>query len=75
MASPRTIPYSAIVGRPHFGCRNLLGSWCGRSSTWRNGTSEADAAHRAVAPGGAQVMPDVPNLAWFEYGMRVGFWR
>jgi peptidoglycan/xylan/chitin deacetylase (PgdA/CDA1 family) len=26
-------------------------------------------------PSGAQVIPDVPNFAWFEYGMRVGFWR
>ncbi len=32
---------------------------------------------RAVlpAPGGASVIPDVPNFAWHEYGMRVGFWR
>ncbi|MEE9262013.1 MAG: polysaccharide deacetylase family protein [Dehalococcoidia bacterium] len=27
------------------------------------------------APGGASVVPDVPNWAWHEYGMRVGFWR
>ncbi|CAM5319544.1 Chitooligosaccharide deacetylase OS=Afipia felis OX=1035 GN=uao PE=3 SV=1 [Afipia felis] len=27
------------------------------------------------APGGAAVMPDVPNWSWHEYGMRVGFWR
>ncbi len=26
-------------------------------------------------PSGAQVIPDVPNFAWAEYGMRVGFWR
>ena len=26
-------------------------------------------------PGGASVVPDVPNFAWYEYGMRVGFWR
>ena len=32
---------------------------------------------RAVlpAPGGAHVIPDVPNWAWHDYGMRVGFWR
>ncbi len=32
---------------------------------------------RAVlsAPGGVSVVPDVPNWAWHEYGMRVGFWR
>ena len=27
------------------------------------------------APAGAAVVPDVPNWAWHEYGMRVGFWR
>ena len=27
------------------------------------------------APGGASGIPDVPNWAWHEYGMRVGFWR
>lgn len=28
-----------------------------------------------AAPGGAAVVPDVPNWSWHEYGMRVGFWR
>jgi allantoinase len=27
------------------------------------------------APQGASVVPDIPNWAWHEYGMRVGFWR
>ena len=26
-------------------------------------------------PGGGGVIPDLPNWAWQEYGMRVGFWR
>ena len=26
-------------------------------------------------PQGATVIPDLPNWAWHEYGMRVGFWR
>ena len=26
-------------------------------------------------PQGASVIPDLPNWAWHEYGMRVGFWR
>ena len=26
-------------------------------------------------PQGASVTPDLPNWAWHEYGMRVGFWR
>jgi allantoinase len=27
------------------------------------------------APQGVSPVPDVPNWAWHEYGMRVGFWR
>jgi allantoinase len=27
------------------------------------------------APSGPSPLPDVPNWAWHEYGMRVGFWR
>ncbi len=26
-------------------------------------------------PGGKGLVPDIPNWAWHEYGMRVGFWR
>jgi peptidoglycan/xylan/chitin deacetylase (PgdA/CDA1 family) len=26
-------------------------------------------------PGGAPLLPDVPNWTWHEYGMRAGFWR
>ena len=26
-------------------------------------------------PQGVSVIPDIPNYAWHEYGMRVGFWR
>ena len=28
-----------------------------------------------VAPTAAVLQPDLPNWAWHEYGMRVGFWR
>jgi allantoinase len=28
-----------------------------------------------TAPTGAAPLPDLPNWAWHEYGMRVGFWR
>lgn len=28
-----------------------------------------------ATPQGVGVIPDVPNWAWHEYGMRVGFWR
>jgi len=27
------------------------------------------------APQGVTVIPDIPNYSWFEYGLRVGFWR
>ena len=32
---------------------------------------------RAVlpAPQGVTVTPDITNYSWFEYGLRVGFWR
>lgn len=26
-------------------------------------------------PQGVRVIPDIPNFAWFDYGLRVGFWR
>lgn len=26
-------------------------------------------------PRGKQLLPDLPNWAWHEYGMRIGFWR
>ncbi|MBM3925061.1 MAG: polysaccharide deacetylase [SAR202 cluster bacterium] len=26
-------------------------------------------------PQGVSVIPDIPNYSWFDYGLRVGFWR
>ena len=26
-------------------------------------------------PQGVSVIPDIPNFGWFDYGLRVGFWR
>ncbi len=26
-------------------------------------------------PQGREVLPDIPNFGWFDYGLRVGFWR
>jgi len=26
-------------------------------------------------PGGGATVPDVTNYGWYEYGLRVGFWR
>ena len=28
-----------------------------------------------TSPAGVQTVPNIPNWAWHEYGMRVGFWR
>ena len=28
-----------------------------------------------TTPAGVKAVPDIPNWAWHEYGMRVGFWR
>ncbi len=41
--------------------------------TW----SPSGAMPRAVLspPMGQPLLPDIPNWAWHEYGMRVGFWR
>ena len=33
------------------------------------------AASSRMAPQGQSVIPDMPNWTWYEYGMRVGFWR
>ena len=29
----------------------------------------------SMAPQGQSAIPDMPNWTWYEYGMRVGFWR
>ena len=26
-------------------------------------------------PQGVSTLPDIPNFGWFDYGLRVGFWR
>jgi peptidoglycan/xylan/chitin deacetylase (PgdA/CDA1 family) len=36
---------------------------------------KATARQYLTAPQGVATVPDVPNWAWHEYGMRVGFWR
>jgi allantoinase len=70
------VPYSAIIDRPTL---RLPGD--ARVVVWTIVNVEdwdiAGPMPRQVlpAPSGAQVIPDVPNWAWHEYGMRVGFWR
>jgi len=36
---------------------------------------KAMARQYLTAPQGVSTVPDVPNWAWHDYGMRVGFWR
>jgi allantoinase len=75
MAESRA-PFSAIVDRPRLklprGARVAV--WvCINVEEWEFGAPMA----RAVlpAPQGASVTPDIPNFSWYDYGMRVGFWR
>jgi peptidoglycan/xylan/chitin deacetylase (PgdA/CDA1 family) len=70
------IPYSAIVDRPPL---KLPGG--ARMAVWTivniEEWSPARAMPRTVLPPpmGQPLLPDLPNWAWHEYGMRVGFWR
>ena len=74
------VPYSPIVGRPRF---RLPGG--ARVAVWTivnvEEWSDERAQPRTVLPppmsgnAGQPLLPDLPNWAWHEYGMRVGFWR
>src|SRR3977135_4104815 len=68
--------YSAIVDRPAMklpgGARIVIWTIV-NLEVWDIGKPMA----RQVlpAPTGIPMLPDVPNWAWHEYGMRVGVWR
>src|SRR5256885_4579702 len=68
--------YSAIIDRPPL--RFPAGI---RLVVWPILNVEVWEIERAMprqvltAPTGASLLPDLPNWAWHEYGMRVGFWR
>ncbi|MEI2415846.1 polysaccharide deacetylase family protein [Orrella sp. JC864] len=70
------LPYSAIVDRDP-----LPAPQGARLIVWPIVNVEDWDISRAMprqvlpAPTGMAVTPDVPNWAWHEYGMRVGFWR
>ena len=70
------LPYSPIVDRPRL---QLPGG--ARIAVWTivnvEDWSEERAMPRTVLPPpyGQPLLPDLPNWAWHEYGMRVGFWR
>ncbi len=70
------IPYSAIVDRPPLKLPND-----GRVVVWTIVNVEEWSIERNMPrtvlppPYGQPLQPDLPNWAWHEYGMRVGFWR
>jgi allantoinase len=72
----RRVAYSAIVDRPMLKVPDG-----GRMLVWVivnvEHWSMARAMPRTVLspPMGQPLQPDLPNWAWHEYGMRVGFWR
>ncbi len=80
MNAPRTprerVPYSAIVDRPAL---TLPGG--ARMVMWTIVNVEDWGIERPMPrtvlspPMGQPLLPDLPNWAWHEYGMRVGFWR
>jgi allantoinase len=70
------VPYSAIVDRPKL---TLPGN--ARLAVWVIVNVENWEIRRPMPrmvlppPSGVPLLPDLPNWAWHEYGMRVGFWR
>ena len=77
MTLPRErIDYSAIVDRPKLA---LPGG--ARLAVWTIVNVEEWSIERPMPrtvlppPQGQPLVPDLPNWAWHEYGMRVGFWR
>jgi peptidoglycan/xylan/chitin deacetylase (PgdA/CDA1 family) len=75
-ALPSRVPYSAIVDRPPLKLPRR-----GRLVVWTIVNVEEWSIERAMPrtvlppPFGQPLLPDLPNWAWHEYGMRVGFWR
>jgi peptidoglycan/xylan/chitin deacetylase (PgdA/CDA1 family) len=77
MKLPRDrVPYSAIVDRPKLKLPDG-----GRLIVWTIVNVEEWGIERPMPrtvlspPMGQPLLPDLPNWAWHEYGMRVGFWR
>ena len=70
------VPYSAIVDRPPLKLPDGA-----RMAVWTIVNVEDWGIERAMPrmvlppPMGQPLLPDLPNWAWHEYGMRVGFWR
>lgn len=70
------LPYQAFIDRPRLELPKGA-----RVAVWFIVNIEEWSMERPMprsvlpAPMGQPLMPDLPNWAWHEYGMRVGFWR
>jgi allantoinase len=70
------VPYQAFVDRPRLHLPREE-----RVAVWVIVNVEEWSIERSMPrtvltpPMGQPLMPDLPNWAWHEYGMRVGFWR
>ncbi len=75
-APSQRVPYAAIVDRPPLTLPDN-----GRMIVWTIVNVEDWGIDRPMPrsvlspPMGQPLRPDLPNWAWHEYGMRVGFWR
>jgi len=73
---PERFEYSAIVDRRPWKLprRARIAVWTiVNVEEWD--IEKATARQYLTSPQGVATIPDVPNWAWHEYGMRVGFWR
>ena len=76
MRLPERVPYSAIVDRKPLPLPDGA-----RIAVWTIVNVEEWSIERPMPrtvlspPFGQPLLPDLPNWAWHEYGMRVGFWR
>jgi peptidoglycan/xylan/chitin deacetylase (PgdA/CDA1 family) len=77
LTTPRErLLYSAVVDRPKLVLPNNA-----RLAVWLIVNVENWEIRRPMPrailppPMGVPLVPDIPNWAWHEYGMRVGFWR
>ena len=67
-------PYSAIVDRQRLASRSRVLVWV--IVNVEHWSMERPMPRTVLSPPmGQPLHPDLPNWAWHEYGMRVGFWR
>jgi allantoinase len=73
MISPR-VEYSPIIERKPFRLPDHA-----RVAVWIIVNAEVwdinSPMPRTLLGGGGHFIPDIPNYSWYDYGLRVGFWR